>query len=185
MTTLTHPPARRWHPLLWAAAAALLTVPAIAMRFTEEVQWTASDFVVMGGMLAAACGAFELLLRAGNDVAYRLGAAVAVLGVFFLVWVNLAVGIIGSEHNHANRMFAAVIATVVGGACVSRLQAAGLARTMLAASGWQVLIAAIAVIGRLGSTESGMWPKDILGCTVILCTLWLVAAALFHRADRR
>ncbi|RDE06280.1 hypothetical protein DVW87_00665 [Sphingomonas aracearum] len=169
---------------MWAGAAALLTVPAIAMRFTAEVQWTASDFVVMGVMLAAACGAFEGLLRAGNGAAYRIAAALTVFGVFFLIWVNLAVGIIGSEDNDANMMFAAVIATVIGGACIAHFQPRGMARTLLAAAVLQVLIAAVAVIGRFGSVESVNWPKDIIGCTGILTAFWLISAALFARASR-
>jgi hypothetical protein len=184
MTLVTDRPRHLWHPLLWAAAAGLLCVPAIAMRFTAEVQWTASDFVVMGAMLAVACGAFELLVRAGNGAAYRIAAALTVFGVFFLIWVNLAVGIIGSEDNDANMMFAAVIATVVGSACLSHVRPRGMSRTLLAAAAIQVLIVVVELAARFGRAESVNWPTDVIGCTVTLLAFWLAAAALFARAAR-
>ena len=34
----------RWRPAIWGAAAFLLVLPAVAMQFTSEVNWTASDF---------------------------------------------------------------------------------------------------------------------------------------------
>jgi hypothetical protein len=38
----------RWTLLLWAGAVLLLLLPFVAMRFTSEVKWTGSDFVLMG-----------------------------------------------------------------------------------------------------------------------------------------
>ncbi|MDB5696794.1 MAG: hypothetical protein JWN21_2337, partial [Sphingomonas bacterium] len=39
--------------IVWGGVATLLLIPAIAMQFTAEVNWTASDFVVMGVLLAS------------------------------------------------------------------------------------------------------------------------------------
>ena len=65
--------------LVWGGAAALLALPLVAMRFTREVAWTASDFAVMGAMLFAACGAWELATRASGSLAYRAGAGIATI----------------------------------------------------------------------------------------------------------
>lgn len=53
---------------LWGAAAGLLLLPAVAMRFHGSgVDWNAADFVVMGVMVAAACGTYELAVwMSGN-----------------------------------------------------------------------------------------------------------------------
>ena len=86
----------RWRLALWGTAALLLMVPAVAMQFTTEVNWTGSDFVVMGAMLAAACGAYDLATRLSRNTTYRAAFGIAVLTGFLLVWVNLAVGLIGA-----------------------------------------------------------------------------------------
>ena len=35
----------------WAFAAVLLLLPAIAMQFTSEIDWSPSDFIVMGALI--------------------------------------------------------------------------------------------------------------------------------------
>lgn len=169
--------------VVWTGAAALLLLPAIAMRFTPEVHWTAGDFVVWGVMLAGAGAGYEFLARRAPNWSYRFGAAVALFAAFFLVWVNLAVGIIGSENNDANMMYAGVLAVAVGGACLAQFRGAGMARAMVAAAVAQVAVCAIAVAFDLGA-DGPIWPRDVLGVTAILTTLWLGSAALFRRSAR-
>ena len=83
----------RWRLARWSIAATLLMAPAIAMQITSEVRWGPGDFLVFGGMLAAACYAFELLLRITQRRAYWVASALAVLAIFLLVWAELAIGI--------------------------------------------------------------------------------------------
>lgn len=85
----------RWRLAMWGGAAALLMLPFVAMQFTGEVNWTASDFLVFGAMLAVACGAFELAMRMARTRAGRIGAAMLIGGLFLLLWAELAVGIFG------------------------------------------------------------------------------------------
>ena len=62
----------RLRPWVWGGAAALLALPAIAMRFRASgVDWSATDFLVFGAMLAIACGLYELATRMSGDVRYR------------------------------------------------------------------------------------------------------------------
>jgi hypothetical protein len=78
---------------MWGGAAALLALPALAMRFTTEVDWGPEDFLVFGIMLLVACIACELAVRL---FARRMGRcmAIAAIGIaFLLVWADLAVGI--------------------------------------------------------------------------------------------
>jgi hypothetical protein len=83
-----------------------LLLPWLAMQFTDEVAWDETDFIVFGAMLAGACGAWELAARMTGSTAYRAAVGVAVMSAFILVWMNLAVGMIGSEDNPANPMHA-------------------------------------------------------------------------------
>ena len=168
----------RWSLAIWTGAAALLAVPAVAMRFTEEVQWTALDFTTFGIMLAAACGAYELLARKSASLAYRAGAAAAIGTGFFLVWANLAVGLIGDEQNPANLMYAGVLLVAIVGAIAARFRAHGMTRAMTATAVAQAIVGAIAIVGRLDV------PVMLLGITVMYVVLWMVSAVLFGKAAR-
>lgn len=171
----------RWRTLAWTSAAALMLLPALAMRVSAKVSWSASDFAVFGAMLLAALGAFELMLRAGGTMAYRLGAAAMIGGLFLLVWIDAAVGFIGSENNGANLMYVGVIATALGGAALVRFRPAGMVRVMLATTAMQTLVAVVALLGGLGM-DGHSWPRDVIGGTAVFDLVWLGAAMLFWRA---
>jgi hypothetical protein len=153
------------------------------MPFTDEVVWDETDFAVMGAMLFGGCGAYELAARMTGNVAYRAAAGVAVVAAFILVWMNLAVGIIGSEDNSANLMYAGVLAVGVLGAFLVRFKPRGMARALAATALAQVSVGAIALIAGLGSTGAN-WPQVIVVLTGFFTTLWLVSAWLFGKAAR-
>jgi len=76
--------------------AAILMVPLIAMQFTRELNWTASDFVVAAVLLAGTGMLFELATaKIRTRKARWITGAVIALG-FLFVWAELAVGIVGS-----------------------------------------------------------------------------------------
>ena len=86
----------RLRPFCWGGAALLLLLSAVAMRLgAAGVDWDATDFIVMGVMLATACGLYELAAWRSGSMAYRAGFGLAVLAGFLTVWVNLAVGMYG------------------------------------------------------------------------------------------
>ena len=76
--------------------AVLLLIPLIAMQFTDEVNWTLSDFVVMGILLLGTGLMCELLLRKVKKIGYRVVLVGIVLTAFLLIWLELAVGIFGT-----------------------------------------------------------------------------------------
>lgn len=161
--------------VMWGGAVALLLAPAVAMQFTSEVQWTLFDFALMGVLLAIACGAGELVLRASESLMYRLGAAIAIGTTFVLGVGNLAVGLIGSEDNPANDRVWVVLAVGVVGALIARFRPRGLSLVMLALAAGQIGLALYA----------DATAQDLpLRITAVFVTGWLVAAALFDRAAR-
>src|SRR5688572_26940497 len=136
----------RWRIALWGTAAFLLLLPLVAMQFTDEVNWDETDFIVFGAMLAVACGTYELAARMTGNTAYRAAIGTAVAAAFILVWMNLAVGIIGNEDNPANLMFGAVLAVGIIGSVIARFQPHGMARALVAMALAQALVAVIALI---------------------------------------
>jgi hypothetical protein len=165
----------RWRVAIWSAAAGLLALPMVAMQFTRDVNWTATDFLTFGTMLAVACGSYELATRKSGNAAYRAAAAVAVSAAFFMVWINLAVGIVGDPGNAANMLFAGVLVAGIVGAVVARFQAEGMVRAMVAIAVVQALVGGIAFLA--GSMEGGV----ISG---VFTAAWLVSAWLFAKAAR-
>jgi len=159
----------------WGSAAFLLLVPLIAMQFTEEMAWGPGDFVLLGAMLFGACGTYELAARMTGDGSYRAAVAVAVAAAFLIVWVNLAVGIIGSEDNRANLMFAGVLAIALIGAVVARFQPQGMARALVATAIAQALVAVVALV--MGSLEGFVLSGFFVAS-------WLLSAWLFRKAQR-
>ena len=165
-----------WRLAVWGTAAGLLLLPAIAMQLgAEGVHWTAFDFVVMGTLLGSCCAAYELATRMSGNTLYRLGFAVAIALGFLLVWINLAVGIIGDEDNLANAVFAGVLLVGAIGALLGQLRAAGMARAMVATGIAQLLAGGYALA--LGSMEGGM-------LSAAFAVMWFTSAALFLKAAR-
>lgn len=172
-----------WRMAVWGTAAFLLLLPVVAMRFTNEVTWDGTDFIVFGAMLAAACGTCELAVRMTGNSAYRAAVCVAVAAAFILVWMNLAVGIIGTEDNPANLMFGGVLTVGIVGAVIARLQPQGMVRVLVATALAQALVAVIALIAGLGSTGPS-WPEDILVLSGFFTALWVGSALLFRKPAR-
>lgn len=164
-----------WRWPMWLGAAALLCAPAVAMRYTDEVQWEAASFVVIGLMLATLCGLVELGARLSGHWAYRLAFAVAAVTGFMTVWVNLAVGMIGDEDNPENLMFAGVLLVAAIGAAVARFRPRGMVRAMAATA---LAMAATVVYAALTGHD---WPAVLMTAWVVA---WAWAAALFDVAAR-
>ena len=172
----------RWRIAAWSTAAFLLLLPLFAMQVTDEVVWDAVDFAVFGALLVGAGLAYELAVRMTGDTAYRAAIGVAVVAAFLLVWVNGAVGLIGSEDNDANLMYGGVLAVGIIGAFIARFRAPGMARALFATAIAQALVAAIALIAGLGAPVSG--PLEIVGVNAFFIVLFVGSAWLFREAAR-
>ena len=146
-----------WRIMGWSFAAGLLLLPLVAMRFTDEVQWTAFDFAFAATIIGGVGMVFELAVRRSRDHAYRAGVGIALAAAFLLVWINGAVGIIGDEDNPLNLLYGVVLLVALAGAIGAGFRSPGMARAMLAAAAASLLVGVIAVIvgsddppGRIG-----------------------------------
>jgi hypothetical protein len=76
--------------------ALLLLVPFTAMQFTNEVNWTLSDFIIAAVLLLGTGLLCELVMRNVKTTRNRLILCAVILFALFLVWAELAVGIFGT-----------------------------------------------------------------------------------------
>jgi hypothetical protein len=145
--------------------------------------WEIEDFVIFGAMLAGVGIALALVGRRGRRRPYRFAVGVALLGAFLLMWINGAVGIIGSENNDANMLYFGVIAAGLLGAIIARGRPRGMSLAMLVAALVQVSIAAVALVADWGVTGP-ISPWDVIVLTAFFTALWLISAWLFRKAAR-
>ena len=76
--------------------ALLLSIPLIAMQFTNEVDWKLPDFLIMGVLLLGTGLLCELVMRKVKKTAYRIAICGLLLLILFFIWAELAVGIFGT-----------------------------------------------------------------------------------------
>lgn len=162
----------------------LLLIPLTAMRFTDEVVWTLSDFIVAGILLFGTGLTYILVTRKASNITYRVAVGFALFTGLFLIWTNLAVGIVGSEDNPANLMYFGVIIVGIFGALMARFQSDGMARTMFSMAIAQVLVAAIVLAAGLYQTPPST-VLDILGVNGFFVVLFVVSALLFRYDARK
>jgi hypothetical protein len=156
-----------WRPIGWGGAASLLMLPLIA-----RAPWTGFDFLVMAALLGSVGLGLEIVVRKSGSMPYRTASGIALLASFLLIWINGAVGMIGSEYDPINLLFAGVLAIGLTGAALARFRPRGMARAMLATA------IAQALAGTAGLTS------DVRGSVLAIgfAALWLLSAALFREA---
>lgn len=159
----------------WLLAALVLCIPLVAMQFTNEVNWSAGDFIVAAVIIGGIGLMAEFLVRISRDGYYRAGAACALAAVFLTVWSNLAVGIIGSEDNMYNVWYFGLVLLAILGSAIVQFKPAGMSAVSLGA------VAILAVLGLLADdTPARIWPQ-----TAFLATPWALATTFFWHAHTR
>lgn len=164
-----------WRVAGWGTAVALILLPLVAMRFTDEVAWTASDFVFAVLLIGSVGIACELVVRMTGNAPYRAAVAVALLTGFLIVWSNLTVGIIGDEDDPANLAFFGIVAVAIAGAFVARLRPGGMAHALFATAFAQLLVSAVALLAHMDLP---------VGIAIFFVGMWLIAGLLFRAAAK-
>lgn len=175
-------------PISYLAVATLLLlmIPYVGMQFSPGVNWTLSDFVIAGALLFGTGLAYILVTRVlakqmTDSAIYRVAVGFALFTGLFLVWVNLAVGLTGSEDNPFNLYYLGVLAVGLIGAFAVRFRPKGMMITLFLAAAAQAAVALLGlVIGEQHSEVSSV--TEILGVNGMFATLWVVSALLFRQA---
>jgi hypothetical protein len=113
----------------WSTAVLLWAVPAIAMRFSDEVRWTGLDFAIWGGLLAVVGLALEFTARRTSERAYQVAVGVTLGAKFLLLWMAGAVGILDGADGW---LLGGVFLAGTVGALIARFRPAGMAWSLVA-----------------------------------------------------
>lgn len=162
------------------AAALILMVPLLAMLVTDEVAWGPGDFMIAAILLIGTGFAYQALAGRAGNTAYRAAAGLALGGALLLVWMNLAVGIIGDEGNPANLMHLGVLAIGFGGAVLARLRPRGMALALFAMALAQALVGVVAATLGLGAPENTA--IQLLALHAFFAGLFAAAGWLFRQS---
>jgi hypothetical protein len=166
---------------------ALAPTPALLIAlwgntYVDGWNWNPGSFVFAWVVIAGATFIYRLLAtRTFANLAYRLGAGLAVLAGFLVFWVTAAVQIIGEE-NPANPLY--VLALLIGliGVGLSRFQPARLAKAAFATAAALFLIPVIAVIFWPADFSPGVPQVFALNSGFVL--MFVVSGLLFRSAAR-
>jgi hypothetical protein len=162
----------------------ILLIPAAAMLFkVEGWAWNAADFVVIWVIIAGAVAAYKFMASKAPNRAYRVAAGVAVTTGVILIWINGAVGLIGSEDNPANLMYGGVLAIGLTGAVIARLQPSGMARALFVTAVAQFLVPVVALI--LWRPDFSPGVVQVFGLNFGFVLLFAGSAFLFRHAGTK
>jgi hypothetical protein len=156
------------------------------MQLTTEINWTLADFIVAGALLFSTGLTYILVAQQGRTLTYRVAVGVAMAAGLLLVWANLAVGLVGSEHNPANLLYGGVLAVAIVGAFMARFRPLGMSCAMFAAAFTYVLVTGIALVvwvPQAAAAEPAASLVNVVGANTAFAMLWVAAGWLFRRAS--
>ena len=159
----------------------MVIIPIAAMIFKADGwAWSAFDFVVWWILIAAAVLAYQFITNKTGSAIYRVAAGIGLGTGFLLIWINGAVGLIGSEDNPANLMYGGVLMVGAIGAVIARLEPMGMSRALFATALAQFLVPVVALIGWRGDFSPGVMP--VFGLNSVFVLLFVGSALLFRHA---
>ena len=141
---------------------------------TDGVNWGPMDFAIVGVLVLGAGLLFEYASTAQQHADHRAAVGIAVAAGLVLIWVNLAVGMIGDEGNPANLMYLFVLAVALIGVSVARFEPREASIAMFATAGAQLVVVVIALVAGLG-------PE--LRADAFFIAAWIASGLLFRRAS--
>lgn len=175
-----------FRPVFWVAIVTMviLSVPLVAMQFTEQVKWGLPDFIVMGLLIFGTGLSYVLITRSSSSIVNRIAFAMAIVSTFLLIWVNLAVGLIGSGPTVANLMYAGIVAIVIIGSFISRFNTKGMERVMFTAAIALLLFIIIQLLAKMNEYP-GSSVRDIVLINIFFATLFAASGLLFRYVNEK
>jgi hypothetical protein len=119
-----------------------------------------------------------------EKTAYRSAAGVALAAAFLLVWIALAVGILGVEGYPADLMYVGILAVGFIDAIIARFQPIGMSRALFATALAQALVTLVALILRKHQSSVSSVP-EILILNSFFVALFVGSVLLFKYAARK
>jgi len=125
-----------------------------------------------------------LPLRKHGSSVYRWAIGLALVPTLLLLWVNGAVGIIGSENNNVNLLYIVVVGLCIVGCFFSRLQPKGMSRTMFTAAIAQASVPVIALTILQPVSWGGAGVFGVFVLNTCFVALFAGSGWLFRQAER-
>ena len=180
---LAHMTTQPMNYLRWVlVTAAVLAVPALLMAFniqvldpgsgTEGVNWGPMDFAIIGVLVLGSGLLFEYASTRSRSLAHRAAVAIAVAAGLFLVWANLAVGMMDVENG--NVMYVLVLFVALIGAAIGRFEPREASMAMFATAAVHAAVALIALV-------TGLGPE--LRADAFIVAAWVASALLFRQVS--
>lgn len=164
----------------------MLLIPLAATHLTDEMKWSVIDFMIMGFLIFGTGFTYKLVTWRRDNLIYKVASGLTLITCFLLIWVNLAVGILGSEDNPANLLYGVVLIVGFLGAIIARFKAEGMASTLFIMTLVQILIPVIAYF--LWKPEMDDWHVrgivGLLGVHLFFMVPFASAGLLFKYAAK-
>ncbi len=86
------------HPILICVIIVilLLSIPLIAMQFTNNVIWSMADFIIAGIIIFGVTQLILILLKTAKHPKIKVILVTLSITILFLTWIELAIGIFGT-----------------------------------------------------------------------------------------
>ena len=183
MNMSSEPSTNRWRFLLWGILALPLLAATTAYVIDPGFGWSGFDFMLATLLLGGTGLVLDLLLLSRTNRDYRLASVIGFGGLLFLIWSNLAVGIVGSENDPFNQFYFLCLPIIAFGAVLARLKAGGMAKVMaIAATICGALMVAALVLGKHLQPMDSV--AEVLIVNMLFVTLFGASAWLYRSAAR-
>lgn len=157
-------------------------IPLVGMQLSDEVVWTFFDFVFAGTFIFGIGLTYQLIARRGPTAHYRVATGLPLVATFLLVWVDGAVGIIGSEDNPANLLYGGVLAILFFGSVIADLKPKGMSRVLYTTALAHILVPVIAFI--FWRPDFGLGVVYVFILNAIFSLLWIASGIYYGRAHK-
>jgi hypothetical protein len=74
----------------------LLLIPLFGNIFSNQVNWSLFDFIVMGFLLGLTGLSIHFIIEKLRNKTFKIVTIIFALIIFLMIWVELAVGVFGS-----------------------------------------------------------------------------------------
>ncbi|GAB4339876.1 MAG: hypothetical protein Kow0037_25380 [Calditrichia bacterium] len=170
--------------LIVLPTALILLIPLIATHYSTAFDWKPEDFLVAGVLIGGSLTVYRWLAGRLRNRMLKVAWMLFIFTTLLLIWVNLAVGIVGNEGEPANLLF--YLLPLLGSIFAARVRfrPAEMARILRLMGIIQVMLGGMFYILSPQITSHGS-PGHILLLSLFFATGWFGSAFFFHRGTNR
>ena len=160
----------------------LLLIPLITMQFSDDVLWTFTDFIFAGGLILGTGCSFILFAQKESDLIFRVATGLALFSTLFMIWANLAVGLIGNESDPINLLYFVILAIGIAGTFIAKFKPVVMARVLFIMATGIIAITIYALISEWREV-AGSSLLEVIGVNALFVVLFMISAGLFQYSD--